>query len=324
MDRRKAQSYIGKLVKVDMAQQGTYCATLKDVIAEPRKPWKGIVQIKAVLVLPEFNESNPLMQQLPFKKNEEVELDGAKLSPLANEELPEDFTKSLITASEKRIKQLRCARQATLDKEKLLLDLIESLNSNDNQEHVDSCEEDILYTFHHDGDKYILVDNQDERLELEDCPFIFNWSVKGQHQTGQYDTNGCFIAESGERYYPKEGAVFTISKDQFDPYVILRNELEPTALLSLEKNLHAYQMKHDHLIECHNTLLSQLLKVDGQKSFKGVNFLTYKNNADLVIVQHHYERELHNHKKDKVYDRFEFTTNQGKRSVVMYTNEYSR
>jgi hypothetical protein len=87
--------------------------------------------------------------------------------------------------------------------------------------------------------------------------------------------------------------------------------------------LERYQITHDDLVECHNSLLAQLLQSDGKKSFQGVNFLTYRGPLGTIIVQHHYERMLQDYNNDRIYDRFEITTEQGKRSISTYTNAYS-
>jgi hypothetical protein len=319
MDRKKAQSLIGKRIKLDNGDAGSYIAMLKDIIAEPRKPWRGVVEILALIELPAFEKTTNQLQQPQYKKNQVIECDGGKLSPLPEQQNIPDYNNSIIQAAEKRLETLQIELHSYQEKEEALHSYLKDLGVDLQDNRTNS----IVYTFHHDGDRYILVDEKDERLDLEDCPFKISWKIKDQNFTGSYETNGSFLSDSGTRYTPKEGSVFTISKEQFDPYVILRNELEPAALTSLEKNLNFHNLNHENLIDCHNTLLTQLLKSDGQKTFKGVNFLTYKRSEEMVLVQHHYERELHHFQNDKVYDRFEFTTDQGKRSIVTYTNEYS-
>ncbi|MFC0559953.1 DUF2777 family protein [Halalkalibacter alkalisediminis] len=325
MDRKKAQSLIGKFIKVDDGVAGCYIAILKEINAEPRKPWKGVVQIKAVLMLPAINESNNQDRLLPYKEDQIIEFDGAKLSADCKQETPESYENSLVKSAQVFMNNLQAEQLLLEEKEKTVLSYFEDIGIDLHaiQSEDDENGEFIIYTFHHDGDRYILIDDQDERLDLQDCPFKISWKHKDQVITGIYESNGTFLSDNGVRYTPKEGAVFIIAKEQFDPYVILLNELEPTALASLEKNLAHHQLQHDDLVECHNSLLTQLLDGDGQKSFKGVNFLTYNGADGIVHVQHHYERELHRYKNDKVYDRFEFTTEQGKRSIVTYTNEYS-
>ena len=43
-----------------------------------------------------------------------------------------------------------------------------------------------------------------------------------------------------------------------------------------------------------------------------------------VVVQHHYERQLVENGMDKIFDRFELTSNLGKRTIITYNNEFSR
>ncbi|WP_227936256.1 DUF2777 family protein [Alkalihalobacillus deserti] len=327
MDRKKAQTLIGKFIKVDDGIAGSYTAILKEIHTEPRKPWRGVVEIKAVLKLPVFKHNNNQVPRLPYQEDQILEFDGAKLSADLEQAIPEPYEKSLVKSAKIFMKDLQAEQGLIEEKEKMFLtylgDLGLDLNLIDDQQIEDEKTDFIEYTFHHDGDRYILVDEQDERLDLQDCPFKISWKNKDQIVTGVYETNGSFLSDNGVRYTPKEGAVFIIAKEQFDPYVILLNELEPAALSSLEKNLAHHHLKHEDLVECHNSLLSQLLDAVGQKTFTGVNFLTYSGTKGLFLVQHHYERELHKYKNDKVYDRFEFTSEQGTRSIVTYTNEYS-
>lgn len=328
MDRKKAQSLIGKFVKVNDGVAGNYIATLKEVNAEPRKPWRGIVQINAVLDLPAFNHTTNQLQVLPYQDKQIVELEGSKLSADLEQVEPEPYEKSLLNSVQMVMTELDAELLVIEEKQKSLFSYLEEfgiqLDTVKFHQIEDNKEPDfIVYTFHHDGDQFILVDEQDERLDLEDCPFKISWKNKDQMVTGEYESNGSFLSDNGARYTPKEGAVFIIAKEQFDPYVILLNELEPTALLTLEKNLAYHQLTHEDLVECHNSLLTQLLDADSKETFNGVNFLTYSGSEGLVMVQHHYDRELHRYKNDKVYDRFEFTTEYGKRSIVTYTNEFS-
>ncbi|ARK30373.1 DUF2777 family protein [Halalkalibacter krulwichiae] len=327
MDRNKAQKHIGKMVKINDGDAGVYAGILKEIRTEARKPWKGVVQILVVLDLPTFN---PLTNQLPdlkYKHMQVIECTGVKLSPYPEEGISPTFEQSIVLAAQTRSKSLQQDVETYDAKQQAIMSFLRQQGidvSKADLELYDNQIDDVInYTFHHDGDCYILIDENEERLDLKDCPFTFTWTYKDQSVRGKYEENGTFISESGERYNPKEGSTFSISKEQFDPYMILQNELEPTALLSLEKNLAHYQLTHKDLLECHNSLLTQLLSTDKKTSFKGVNFLTYKGNDELVIVQHHYERELRNYKSDRVYDRFEFTSDKGKRSIVTYSNEYS-
>lgn len=159
---------------------------------------------------------------------------------------------------------------------------------------------------------------------MDDCPFELEWYSQGQIVQGHYEGNGIFRSQGGQAHSPEEGDSFYINKNQFDPYFILRNELEPAALYSFEKALELYNLAHHDLSTCHNSLLLQLLNSQGKTEFKGVNLLTYKSEHGLIIVQHHYQRKLIKRGTDEIFDRFEFTTDQGKRSVFTYRNEMSK
>ncbi|WP_332693156.1 DUF2777 family protein [Halalkalibacter lacteus] len=326
MDRKQAQSLINKIVKVKEGVEGSYLGILKKIIAEPRKPWRGIVQILAVDKLPFFDETldQPQLKPLKYQDREMIECEGVKLSAVSKTETPSSFELTLLDAVEQRYNELTLSIQTIQNKQDVLRQFLSERSLNDHfQSNVKKEVSVITYTFHHDGNHFILIDENENRLNLEDCPFSISWENQHEWITGKYEGNGIFVSENGIRYAPKEGAVFVIEDEQFKPYVILRNELEPAALSSLEKSLERYQITHDDLVECHNSLLAQLLEASEKKSFQGVNFLTYRGPQGIILVQHHYERTLQNYNNDRIYDRFEFTTEQGKRSISTYTNAYS-
>ncbi|GAE25007.1 hypothetical protein JCM9140_976 [Halalkalibacter wakoensis JCM 9140] len=324
MDRKQAQKIIGTFVAIDAQVNGSFYGTLEKIIAEPKKTWKGLVRIKGVLSLPKFQKEvdGMLLEHLLFKDNELVEVEGSKLKECEKHKMSKSFKESVIKAVETRNKEWEKDINLLKQKQTKLAGAISSFYSEDFSPKV--AEKNVItYTFHHDGNDYILIDEAEERLELRDCPFTLNWEIKNKKMSGLYEDNGVFVSNDGYRYVPKEGAVFTIDRNQFDPYTILQNELEPAALQSLEKMLAHFGLTHEDLIECHNSLLTQLLETTGKKSFKGVNFLLYKGQAETIVVQHHYDRTLSNVATDLIYDRFEFTTEKGKRAISTYTNEYS-
>ncbi|NEU31211.1 DUF2777 family protein [bacterium LRH843] len=332
MDRKQAQEIIGKKVIIDEGQEGSYIGILNDVIAPPRKTWRGTVTIQAIAELPTFilDEKNQhVMQPLKYSENEIIECIGSKLIAYENDE-PVTFRKSLTIAAQLRWNELQNQfEQATLQKNVLnqflsslgLSPFTEVRSSNTDE---DADEEFISYTFQKEKDRYILVDDQNEQLDLQDCPFEFEWSHKRKSFSGYYEENGTFISQDGIRFSPAEGTIFTIDKRQFDPYFILQNELEPDALKSLEKVLKSLGLTHDHIVDCHNSLLNQLLNANGEKEFNGVNFLTYQGKQGIVVIQHHFDRKLNDHSSDEIYDRFEITTERGKRSIVTYTSNVSK
>ncbi|GAK00048.1 DUF2777 family protein [Geomicrobium sp. JCM 19055] len=111
-----------------------------------------------------------------------------------------------------------------------------------------------------------------------------------------------------------------IHKEQFEPFQILLNELELPAKESLAVLLRDFGFKRKHLVKCHNTLLRQLLHAQEEHQFSGVNFLFFQKDGNSIVIQHRYERILHQVGEDYVYDRFECTSDTNQRQVVTYTN----
>ncbi|MET3504379.1 DUF2777 family protein [Halalkalibacter oceani] len=331
MDRKQAQNHIGKAVIIDEGQGGSYLGMLEGVIAPPRKTWRGTVQIQAVVELPSFLPEKDEITLLPlkYKDRDVVECIGSKLS-LAPEEISTSFQQSMENAAIRRLQELMEQKESLAHKQKALEQFVDAHDLSlpeeaQMEETEDEEDEAIAYTFHYENGKYLLLDERKEALALEECPFELQWvNENNETCTGHYEENGTFMSNDGVRFSPKEGTVFTIDKKQFDPYVIFQKELEPGALQSLEKSLQSFGVSHDHLVDCHNALLTQFLLSEGRTSFQGVNFLTYRGSQGIIMVQHHFDRKLHNQKNDEIYDRFEFTTEQGKRSIVTYTNEFSR
>lgn len=337
MDRKQAQSLIGKMVMIDENQEGRFFGTLIEVIAPPRKTWRGKIEIKAVAELPIFKEEGSIieLESLKYTENEIIECNGSKLS-IVDEEIECSYKESLTRATMQRWNELDKEQNKMKRQQHALtsfvsihgLDLtlqddyhaarVDIRENEQEQEHV------VTYTFKKQRNQYILIDGQNEVLELEGCPFEFEWTHNGKSFIGFYEEAGTFISKDGERYSPKIGAAFSIDKKQFDPYFILRNELEPAALESFEKSLQSHGLTHENIVDCHNALLGQLLNAEGNNTFQGVNFLTFRGKQGVVMVQHHFNRTLHDHSNDEIYDRFEFTTEQGKRAIVTYTNEFSR
>lgn len=331
MDRKLAQENIGKLIVINEGQEGSYVGILNEIIAPPRKTWRGTVTIRAVAELPapEKNGDEPSLT-LKYIENEVIECIGSKLDLLEDdEELAQlSFQESIEKAASERFLELDNKQKEIAAEQKLLAKDLASFGVQNDSFLPDETDEDenepaVFYTFKKVNGRFVLVDEQDEVLDLEDCPFEFNWYDE-QAFLGHYEGNGTFISNDGTRFTPEEGTTFSISEKQFEPYFILQNELEPEALHSLEKNLQSFGLTHEHMIECHNTLLGQFLYADGKKTFKGVNFLTYRNHQGVVLVQHHFERKLQEHTNDEIYDRFEFTAENGKRAIATFTNDYSK
>lgn len=323
MDRKQAQNNIGKHVIIDDGDQGTYVGVLEEMIAEPRKPWRGKVKIKAILDLP----TSPSDFDKIHKANDMIERQGHKLTLT---KISSSFQQSLLDAAATRIGHIRKQKKQLERNEAALKHLLEQFNLDTSTIEVSSREQDeentsnvLSYTFHQECNSYYLMDEHFEKLDLEHSVLQFEWEANGKHHLGHYEKKGQFISTDGSRYTPEEGAIVSINKQQFEPYFIFQKELEPTALETFEKNLQYHHVTHDHLIHCHNSLLVKLLHSQKMTSFKGVNFLTYNSPNGVLLVQHHYERSLQRANNEKIYDRFEFTTETGERSIITYTNEFS-
>lgn len=326
MDRIQAQQYIGKYILINEGQEGQYVGILNDIIAPPRKVWRGEVIIRAIAQLPTFQEDgiDPLLPPLKYIENETIECPGSKLFPLDSPEQFEgiSFQDSLSIAVKRHLEEIEKSQDLLKAKKKVLTRFL-SDNGIKTNEKKEADEQVIDYLFFKRDGRYLLVDESGEQLDLQDCPFEFIWKEGNDTFYGHYEGNGTFVTHEGIRFKPDEGTKFSMSQKQFDPYFILQNELEPEALLSLEHNLQKFGLTHEHLVDCQNTLLGQFLTAKGEKTFKGVNFLTYRNHRGVVLVQHHYERKLHDIGNDEIYDRFEFTSSRGERSIATFTNEFS-
>ncbi|KGA99084.1 hypothetical protein AJ85_12815 [Alkalihalobacillus alcalophilus ATCC 27647 = CGMCC 1.3604] len=322
MDRKEAQQLIGFTVQYTDQHKGTYLARLDDLILEPRKPFRGQITILALLSLPTLIVDKQQEAFYPLiKEGVSLECSGQSLEKT---DFKNDlsYNESLLLAYENRIKQLSYNEDFFE---------IEFLNSK-KQQLLTKClairptielEDYIKYTFEERNEHFVLIDEHGGILDLDDCPFELMWQIDSTNYSGYYIGAGQFESNDKQMYSPIDGDWIFIHKDQFDPYMILRQELEPQVLEAFEKSLMSYGLTHDDLIECHNTLLRQLLSQEQTSDFSGTNFLTYKTNQGITMVLHHYDRKLKKGKEDIIYDRFEFTTENGKRSIFTYTNEYS-
>src|SRR5690606_25787935 len=106
MDRKQAQANIGKLIIINEGQEGSYVGVLNDVIAPPRKTWRGEVTIQAVAELPAFKDEEGQLTLPPLKyiENEVIDCIGSKLYSLENEEdhIHETYRDSILHAAKKR------------------------------------------------------------------------------------------------------------------------------------------------------------------------------------------------------------------------------
>ncbi|MBU8907320.1 DUF2777 family protein [Desertibacillus haloalkaliphilus] len=342
MDRKEAQNHIGKQVLIDEAIKGQYVGELIDVVAEPRKPWRGIVKIKGVDEFPSLqinSEGHCKLQEPIYSVGDVAEFASTKIKPLPAP-FESSFEQSVIDSI---YKKLSSYEQTTSQYEHLISHLTDYLETNypnqidpnklkhkqtnRNQQYVeqDFDENYILYVVQDNHAEVILYDeDKKQHLVLEGCPFEFEVKHGNEWVTGHYLSNWKFQTSDNSVITLTPNQKIRLHKKQFEPYHILIKELENPARLSLEKSLKNFGMTHNHAVDCHNSLLFKLLHSTEENKFSGVNFITYKRKQKTIVVQHHYERELIENDNDVIYDRFEFTTDSGQRSIITYTNSYSK
>ncbi|WP_216829183.1 DUF2777 family protein [Alkalihalobacterium elongatum] len=333
MDRKKAESLVGKLVIINENEQGQYIGTLEEVITAPRKPWRGLVKIVSVAALPKPTFENGVELGLPLYSAEEIiEVTGTKIasyeSDAAGLTYNEGLELAIINELNYHSKQQKehskiydalsdylhdvaPSRAATILKDLTVIDTIE----ND--------KEYLYYTLENRNNNPVLVEEiHKKEVPLDGCPFEFELRTSRGWVKGSYYSNWVFQAISGKKYKLKADKVLRLNKKHLEPYELLLNELDKPALQSFEHFLKTNNLSHKQVINCHNSLVGQLLFSSEQKEFIGTNFITYKNDNEMIIIQHHYERVL-NVGLDTVYDRFELTSSTGLRSIVTYTNSFT-
>ncbi|WP_096200870.1 DUF2777 family protein [Bacillus sp. FJAT-45350] len=331
MNRKQAHTLIGSYVLIDEQTEGQYIGTLLQVIAEPRKPWKGIVKVASIHTLP-LQELSPdgefTLQEPLYKENEEIEVTGSKVMFFEDE--VETYQESLITSLTKEI-DIQKDQLKILSSLLTYLQMLDPEKAEEYQRFFTSDDDPeikdtnyVYYLLNEVKNQVMLYDeDQEQYLALEGCPFEFELYYEKQWRKCHYISGMEFQLENDEVIELSPDVMLRLEKQQFEPYHLLINELEKPALESLEKSLQSFKVSHDDVVHCQNSLLLQLLHSTESKQFKGVNFITFQTKQQTVVVQHHYERTLSENDNDDVYDRFEFTTDKGQRSIVTYTNEFS-
>ncbi|WP_026673109.1 DUF2777 family protein [Alkalihalobacterium bogoriense] len=118
-------------------------------------------------------------------------------------------------------------------------------------------------------------------------------------------------------------SIHMASTDVVRSYRFLLQELEQPSFDALEKSMATYGLSHENIWQCHNSLEPQMQN-GNRNDFRGVNFLMYKNDATVLVVQHHYERTTKHDDQEVRFDRFEMTSDTGIRSIMSYTNEFTK
>ncbi len=332
MDRIQAHKAIGKTVIVDEGLDGTYIGELLHVITEPKRPWKGEVRIDSVLSLPEsmFTEGQINVNKMKFKESQVTVVPGQKIELAPTDMEQETFSQSIASGLRTMYQKLK---KNPNGKEQLLLTLEQYMNklkpmkqrADRSQKPTEAPSESLAkYTLQSNESSFYFINDHGEILPLSGSTFEFTWNHHSSWYKGTYESNGIFVSHEGQRFTAKEGDIFYMDEQQFNPFYIWKHELEPAALQAFKHSLSSFNMSEDDLVHCHNALLHQLLGSQDTTSFKGVSFLTFTAPDHYVLVQHHFERTLFKDKEDEIYDRFEFTTDAGKRSVVFYSNAFSK
>ncbi|CAM3722881.1 DUF2777 family protein [Alkalicoccus chagannorensis] len=319
MNREQAFKWTGGLVTVDEGTQGIYIGVLDDVEAEPKKPWQGVVTIKGILQIPSLNEDMNGLQSLKYEKEESVRFPGRALARFDGE-----FTASYRESYAEALKYRWDIETENLEQSEYVRTIIQQELRQWQMEHV-LQEESFAYYHVIQGEHGLAIHDQeqDDALSLDGCPFEFQIKSKGRWTPAYFKADSTFETKEGRSIRVSEGQEIRLNKDQFDPYKMLRNELEKPALQALERGLSRLQYSHEYHVHCHNSLLMQLLSSYDNGSFAGVNFITYGHGSSQLLVQHHYERTIHDDKEDETFDRFEFTTDQGERLITTYATTLS-
>ncbi|OIJ14759.1 hypothetical protein BKP37_07200 [Anaerobacillus alkalilacustris] len=320
MNRKEANNHIGKQIRVVDPLLGSYIGELLEIIAEPRKPWRGKVKINAIEQYPVQNLSDlnvDILTRPSFTHGEIYEIAGSKIEPILGDVDNLDYHSSLLDALVNEINYFES------EKEKIT-HVLSELNDDLKKLDPESGNDVQYFTILKDNEIVYLLDVDNNRIPLKQCPFPFQIKNKGQWVNVQYDIGLTFIDENKKRYQVKEGGQIRLIKDHFSPYHLFMNELEKPALDSLNSGLSKFDVSHDHCVHCHNSLLMKYLSSQNEKVLKGVNFISYQKDEMTLLVQHHYERESSKDGQDITYDRFEFTNDQGKRLLMTYSTETSR
>ncbi|MBB5173608.1 DUF2777 family protein [Texcoconibacillus texcoconensis] len=318
MNRKEAQAYLNQLVLIDKGDHGRYYGTLEDLIAEERKPWRGKVRITGVERYPKISSELSQLPKPVFAENDLVEEPGVNIFPCNDNSL--SYNHSLADALKERWDQL----QETYTNSEHLLTQIQQYMKQLKSEKLLTEDTYIYYqVFEKNGEMFMYDEEKGDKLAIEGCPFEFEIKTNGRWEPAHYDDHGHFITFDEKLIKLKPSDDVRLNKKQFDPYYILKNELEEPALDALESGMQRLGINHEHCMYCHNSLLIQLLSSIEEQEFSGVNFISYANENQQFIVQHHYERTIQDEEDDITFDRFEFTSDSGERLITTYATQVS-
>lgn len=120
MDRKQAQQFIGKQVAVSKGKDGVYGGELLKIIAEPKKPWRGIVRITSVVTLPEplYKNNHVELTEPIYEDGDMIECAGSQLKILPDDE-NDGYVHSILNAIRNRSSYL--FEQVNLEQAELTL-----------------------------------------------------------------------------------------------------------------------------------------------------------------------------------------------------------
>ncbi|SDN35761.1 DUF2777 family protein [Alkalicoccus daliensis] len=320
MDRETAKQYVNKFVVINKGLYGKYVGVLNEIISEPKKPWSGKITIKGILSTPLLDKTEQSMLPLAYEKDESVTVNGSKIDIYSG-----DFKLSYRESFAQALKREWDQERDILEQKENHLLLIQQELKKWQMEHVLDQASYVYYKVTKKGkDLYIYDELKEDSLLLDGCPFEFEIQIDAEWVSAWYDYDLFFRTEEGNQLKVADGTMLRLNKEQFDPYKMLTNELEPASLQALEKGLKQLNIGHENCVHCHNSLLIQLLAPPEEKQFSGVNFISYSTGSNQILVQHHYERIIKEKATDYIFDRFEFTSDKGSRSIASYTTEVSQ
>ncbi|AXF54931.1 DUF2777 family protein [Salicibibacter kimchii] len=314
MNRKEALENKGSTVLVDAHPDCVYYGKLLDIDTPDNKTWQGTVRITGIHSVKSAN----IASHLPYGEGEEVTLSGTKIKPFTGT-FTRSYRASLLYAIRALEKETYRSISRLEDEKGQLQDIRLELGNKRGK-----VEDPYLYFNLTEEHKEIVLKEQahNEKMLLDGCPFEMDWFDAAQNQWTKvvHERQWVFTTATGRKVRLQSKDLIRIHKEQFEPFQILLNELESPSKESLARLMHYYGFQRKHMVQCHNTLLRQLLQSEEDQHFQGVNFMTFQKNNAFLTIQHRFERILHSDRDDYIYDRFECTSERNERQVITYTN----
>ena len=325
MNRLEAEKYIGKRIWIDKNKDGQYTGDLIQIHAPKGKPWSGTIQIKTVETCPDIDSSDRIKEPI-YRENDEVTLTGSMLSPMSEQHsssthtYEESFVLALIEQAETIKEDVQANAQILEQIYNRLSELDQSIiESLVHENGADEYDEFVLKRF---KDLHVCVS---ERSGLEIImDFLPVQAIIDEENRALpliHDKGFRFLTPENDELMLKEGQSIWIHHHHYDPYMLIRNELEQEGLQILTKTLADFGLQHEDIFLCHNAILQIPPKsVSSSTNISGTHLINFHKNNLHFVLQHHFERN-YDEKPVYRYDRFELTSNTGQRTVSVYTNE---